>query len=501
MVAVRQHRPKAVWGGRTGQRAVEYRLHQLNMDNPNEQSTSGYTTCHCKNCGGGIEFQKDGAGQEINCPHCGKKITLRKQYSRYQILILAASVLLVLGIALIFHIANRKNKNESTGLNSQMGNPPPVATTTRNRPNTSDALTDLIAKANQGSVEAQNRLGEFYAGASGITPNYAEAIKWWSKAAEQSNPDAQYNLGQLYYFGRGMKKDLKEALKWYRSAAEQGNAKAQFYLAFYYGNGMVVENNNIEAAKWCHRSAEQGNPLAEYTLATKYEVGQGVTQDFIEAYKWYSIGLKNGLDKVGVIGQPDGSLTGEATKSLTQLKLKMSVNEIGEAENRARVFIPSSPHPVAPTESRETMLLVDSSGLFEIRINRILIGQRTVDENIFYQNNLDDLHKRGKEIVYFDVALTNMRGLQEQQLWHSAFSLQDTLGNTYSSEQTIDYINGGVLLGKTGRGGISFAVENGSFPETLTYDTGFVYAGTEIKMYAKAKLNKLSIFRHRVGVE
>jgi|GEM_PF-784002 len=468
------------------------------MDNPNEQPASSFATCHCKNCGGGIEFPKDGAGQEINCPHCGKKITLRKQHSRRQILILVASVLLVLGIALIFHIANRKNINESSGLTSQMENPPPIATTTRN---TSDALTDLIAKANQGNAEAQNRLGYCYAEAQGVTQNYEEAVKWWLKAAEQGNADAQYNLGQFSHFGLGMEKNLTEALKWYRAAAEQGFAKAQFYLGFYYDNGMVVGHNDIEAVKWYRQASEQGHALAQYTLATKYQAGQGVTQDFIEAYRWYSIGLRTGLDKVGVIGQPDGSLTGEATKSLALLKLKMSVNEIGEAEKRARAFVPSSPRPVAATESRESILFEDASGLFEIRINRILIGQRTVDENIFYQNSLDDLHKRGKEIVYFDVALTNLRGLQEQQLWHSAFSLQDTRGNTYSSEQTIDYINGGVLPGKTGRGGISFAVENGSFPETLTYDTGYVYAGTETKMYAKAKLNKLSIFRHPVGVE
>jgi len=379
-----------------------------------------------------------------------------------------------------------------------MENPPPIATTTRN---TSDALTDLIAKANQGNAEAQNRLGYCYAEAQGVTQNYEEAVKWWLKAAEQGNADAQYNLGQFSHFGLGMEKNLTEALKWYRAAAEQGFAKAQFYLGFYYDNGMVVGHNDIEAVKWYRQASEQGHALAQYTLATKYQAGQGVTQDFIEAYRWYSIGLRTGLDKVGVIGQPDGSLTGEATKSLALLKLKMSVNEIGEAEKRARAFVPSSPRPVAATESRESILFEDASGLFEIRINRILIGQRTVDENIFYQNSLDDLHKRGKEIVYFDVALTNLRGLQEQQLWHSAFSLQDTRGNTYSSEQTIDYINGGVLPGKTGRGGISFAVENGSFPETLTYDTGYVYAGTETKMYAKAKLNKLSIFRHPVGVE
>jgi hypothetical protein len=30
-----------------------------------------YSKCRCQNCGGHIEFPTEGAGQTVNCPHCG----------------------------------------------------------------------------------------------------------------------------------------------------------------------------------------------------------------------------------------------------------------------------------------------------------------------------------------------------------------------------------------------------------------------------------------------
>ena len=86
------------------------------------------------------------------------------------------------------------------------------------------------------------------------------------------------------------------------------------------------------------------------------------------------------------------------------------------------------------------------------------------------------------------------------------FSLQDKAGNTYSCEQTTDYVRGSVLRGKTGRGGIAFAVEKGRVPTTLTYDTGYidstayVVGGAQIKLFAKAlTLDGLKIFKQPVG--
>lgn len=49
-----------------------------------------YIKCPCKSCGNSIEFPSHGVGEEIDCPHCGKKTTLfappkRKKTSRRKI--------------------------------------------------------------------------------------------------------------------------------------------------------------------------------------------------------------------------------------------------------------------------------------------------------------------------------------------------------------------------------------------------------------------------------
>jgi hypothetical protein len=190
----------------------------------------------------------------------------------------------------------------------------------------------------------------------------------------------------------------------------------------------------------------------------------------------------------------------EATKYFSQLKSRMTATQIEEAMKRVRAFVPQNPSEVAPTESSETSLFVDPSRSFEIRITRILIGQRAVDEKLIYQSQIDDLRARNKEIIYFDISLKNVNGPQERDLFPSDYSLQDKDGNTYPYETTADFIHGSVLLGKTGRGGVAFAVEKGNIPTTLTYDTGYVYAGTDIKIFAKAtNLDKLKLFQKPVG--
>lgn len=361
------------------------------------------------------------------------------------------------------------------------------------RKDESEAVKWFQQAAEQGNAEAQNHLGYCYAAGSGASQSYEEAEKWWRKAADQGNPDAEFNLGQSFYSGLGVEKNNQEAVKWYRAAAEQGYARAQYNLGICYDEGIAVAKNEVEAVRWYRRAAEQGDASAQYALATKYDAGQGIGQDSIEAYKWYSLALANRLNQSQMEGVRN--VVKEATQNFKRLKSRMDPSQIQEAQRRVRTFVPRTPSVVAPTESMEKTLFIDPSGSFEIHIDRILIGQRAVDENVIYQSQLDDIQSRNKEIVYFEISLKNINGPQERNLFPSDFSLQDKSGNTYSSEMTSDYIHGSVLRGNVGHGGIAFAVENGSIPTTLTYDTGYVYAGTGTKIFAKANLDKLTIFR------
>ncbi len=506
------------------------------MSEPNNQSASRYVTCRCKNCGGGIEFPHEGSGQEIQCPHCGKIIFLQKPFSRYTQLTIVAIASLGIGVVAVFLILQIRHKTEP---NSYASQPKETSSSALAVTKVSDAKNSLIEKAKsgdafaqdnlgllylqgedgmqknqseavkwfqqsaeQGYALAQNHLGYCYAEATGISRNYEEAVKWWIKAANQGNTDAEFNLGQNYYDGLGVEKNLNESVKWFRAAAEKGHARAQYNLGACYSKGVVVADSDVEAVKWFRRAAEQGDPLAQYALASECQTGQGISQDSIEAYKWYGLALAGGLNSSQMRGTHDGDIANQAAADLNLLKAQMTSTQIEEAQKRIHAFVPQNPSVVAPSESSETVLFIDPSGSFDIRINRILIGQRAVDENVFYQNQLDDLRARNKEIVYFDISLKNVHGTQEHQLEFDNFSLQDKQGNTYSCEQTSDYIHGSVLLGKTGRGGVAFAVEKGSIPTTLTYDTGFVYADTDIKIFAKAaSLDKLPVFQKPVGSE
>jgi TPR repeat protein len=449
------------------------------------ESAAQYITCHCQHCGGGIEFPKQGIGQQIPCPHCGAITTLERRFSRHVLLAFAAIILFGVGATLL--ALHFKHASMPSGILSQKDQLTSGAKTETIAPDTQVAS---VAEAESGDVAAQDSLPR----------NSEEAVKSWLNEAAQGNADALFSLGQSFYAGSGVEKDLRQAVKWYRLAAEQGYDRAQYNLGICYDNGSGVAQNEIEAAKWIRRAAEQGDALSEYALAVSYHWGKGITSDSIEAYKWYSLALASGLDKAQMLGVRKGGVAKEAAKYFQMVKSQMTAIQIEEGRKRAQAFIPCKPSPVAPTQSLDAVMFTDPSHAFEIRVLRILIGQRTVDEGVFHQFALNDFRSRNKEVVYFEVSLKNIDGPQEWRFWQDDFSLQDKQGNTYSCEQTIDYIRGSVLRRTTARGGIAFAVEKGSTPTTLTYDTGYVYAGTDIKMFAKAfTLDRLGILKQPVG--
>ena len=88
---------------------------------------------------------------------------------------------------------------------------------------------DLIADAaNDGLLEAMDKLGVMYLRGQGVTINYAEALKWFCKAAENGYSWAQYHLGEMYYEGKGVSKSYDIARLLFSKAAGQGNMAAMY---------------------------------------------------------------------------------------------------------------------------------------------------------------------------------------------------------------------------------------------------------------------------------
>lgn len=127
--------------------------------------------------------------------------------------------------------------------------------------------------AEQGDVEAQiNLCNIYYIIAQGVPRNYAEAVKWCRLAAEQGSADAQFRLGYFYSEGFGVPQSYAEAIVWYRRAAEQGNAEAQGSLGALYASEHGVETNLVEAHMWLNLAAAAGGASATRARDARAEV-------------------------------------------------------------------------------------------------------------------------------------------------------------------------------------------------------------------------------------
>ena len=115
--------------------------------------------------------------------------------------------------------------------------------------------------------------------------------------AEQGTVEAQVRLGLRYKHGMGSTAGFSERqLNWFLRASVNGNALAQAHLGAMYRNGLGVAQNYAEAAKWFRKSAEQGNSTAQLALGILYKQGKGVPQDDEEALKWLKSAVAGSSD-------------------------------------------------------------------------------------------------------------------------------------------------------------------------------------------------------------
>ena len=112
-------------------------------------------------------------------------------------------------------------------------------------------LQQLLRQAEQDDAHSQFLAGNIYKqGTTGVPQDFASATKWMRMAAEQGYIDAQIELGDWYRYGVVGQKDEIEARKWYLFAAEQGHADAQWRVAERY-----MGYNQIRAHMWLNLAA------------------------------------------------------------------------------------------------------------------------------------------------------------------------------------------------------------------------------------------------------
>ena len=74
-----------------------------------------------------------------------------------------------------------------------------------------NTFESVLAKAEQGDAEAQQKLGNMYATGENVLKDFKKAFYWYEKSAEQGKAAAQHNLGLVYLYGEGKNKDFKKA--------------------------------------------------------------------------------------------------------------------------------------------------------------------------------------------------------------------------------------------------------------------------------------------------
>jgi hypothetical protein len=174
----------------------------------------------------------------------------------------------------------------------------------------------LLAKADSGDVEAEERVGQTYY----ETSDFADAANWLSKAALKKNLSAMAILSWMYTKGEGMPKngekgfnlalqaaelggpysqeyvgshffsngDYSNAAEWYFKAAKQGNVVAEREMSWMYDHGRGVAADEREAFAWALKAAQQGDHAAMRAIAHRYENGNGVAANAVEAKMWTS---------------------------------------------------------------------------------------------------------------------------------------------------------------------------------------------------------------------
>jgi soluble lytic murein transglycosylase-like protein len=153
-----------------------------------------------------------------------------------------------------------------------------------------DELTELRARALDGSAAALTELATRYENAEGVPRDSGVARRLFCAAARKGDSEAQFRLGWVYAYARGVAHDDGVAAALFRLAADQGHegaAKALRYISERPGTEMprcmrperpavvsmaVPQGEGVEAqAEARHRAPKEVVRLVE-SLAPKYGV-------------------------------------------------------------------------------------------------------------------------------------------------------------------------------------------------------------------------------------
>ena len=114
-------------------------------------------------------------------------------------------------------------------------------------------------------------MASLHAGGCGVEQDYAESARWYLLAADQGSGEAQARLGDMYANGEGgVQRDPVEADKWYQRAVEPGT-----YHSTKVAGVVVFSGRHVL--------------FHLFVLARLYQDGIGIPQNDVAAYRWLDI--------------------------------------------------------------------------------------------------------------------------------------------------------------------------------------------------------------------
>lgn len=141
-------------------------------------------------------------------------------------------------------------------------------TTSQSSDSYDEGLKNLVAKAEQGDVEAMVMVGDCYNRGFHTEKNDQEAHKYYKMAADKGHVQANLMVAIDLLNGIGTVKDKKSGTKYLQVAADGGAAYAQYLLASLYKMEEVGSFGREQIAmKYFEMAAKQGDAKSQIELA------------------------------------------------------------------------------------------------------------------------------------------------------------------------------------------------------------------------------------------
>ena len=211
------------------------------------------------------------------------------------------------------------------------------------------------------------------------------AFELYNKAAEQGSIEAEYRLGECYDKGIGVNKDDRIAFEYYKKASRfYESAQIETGLCYYQGKG--VAQSYQKAFKFfdkvIHKECDRKNPdhqKAAYFIGLMYEYGQGVDVDLYKAVINYEkCGLyEDAPDRIRFINSHNRDVWKPFYKKNSRQGDNIAVGTIIKYENNEEIYIPMA--TVLNLNTGE-FVITDKKGTFQL--NKVKEG----DILCFYRN-------------------------------------------------------------------------------------------------------------------